>query len=96
MQPIVLTEGVVRFKQNTIVRDLLDFATERGFSLNTIVLRVDNGTYPVEDLIQLDQLVGYSVSEFGGLREAPKALVRRADAMTQKLLRTKKRPRNVK
>ena len=64
IQPLYLTEqGSIRFKQNTIVRDLLDFATEKGFGLNEIASR----GYSADDSIQFAQLIGYSLSGFGSL-----------------------------
>lgn len=59
MQPIVQDEhGVVRFKENKIVRDLVDSGK---LDLNA------TAHYPFEDRSQLSQLIGYSVSGWGGL-----------------------------
>ncbi len=78
MQPIALDRaGVARFKQNKIVRDLLDFATARGFGLNEIAVR----DYHVEDQEQLAQLIGYSVSGFGDLSYARRGTVQTADVI---------------
>jgi hypothetical protein len=64
IQPLYETEsGVIRFFQNKIVCDLLDFATERGFGLNEMACR----DYSQDDRIQLAQLIGYSLSGFGDL-----------------------------
>ena len=64
IQPLYETEsGVIRFFQNKIVCDLLDFAKERGFGLNEIACR----DYSQDDRIQLAQLIGYSLSGFGDL-----------------------------
>lgn len=57
------SRGVLRFKQNKIVRDLLDHCSSRGFSLNDIACR----EYSQEDRVQLAQLIGYSLSGFGEL-----------------------------
>jgi hypothetical protein len=63
-QPVALdADGVLRFKQNTIVRDLLDVASAHGLDLNEIARR----QYCDEDRVQLAQLIGYSVSGFGEL-----------------------------
>lgn len=78
MQPLAKgPDGVIRFRENRIVRDLLDFATVRsGFpdtkasqrlSLNEIVVGVHEGKYTVEEIEQLYQLIGYSLSGYGGL-----------------------------
>lgn len=65
MQPVVLDErGVPRFKQNAIVRFLLDVCTERGVaSMNTLALM----PFSREDREQFAQLIGYSVSGAGDL-----------------------------
>lgn len=52
--------GTLRFRENAIVRDLLD---KGDISLNDIVQQ----DYSKEDYIQLMQLIGYSVSGWGGL-----------------------------
>lgn len=78
IQPLHLTEqGHIRFKQNKIVRDLLDFATERGFGLNEIALR----GYSYDDQIQLAQLIGYSLSGFGDLSYVDNQTYEAAHAM---------------
>lgn len=59
IQPAVLVNGVLRFKENKIVDKLLDIATENGYSLNDIASD-DNTTK--EDYEQLMQLIGYSIS----------------------------------
>lgn len=65
MQPIIKDDhNVLRFKENKIVRDLLDFATPRGFGLNEIAMK----DYSREDRQQLAQLIGYSLSGYGDLR----------------------------
>lgn len=64
IQPLVKDEhNVLRFKQNKIVTDLLNFAQEKGFGLNEIASR----EYDVEDREQLAQLIGYSLSGFSDL-----------------------------
>lgn len=61
IQPIVPDdEGVMRFKANQIVRDLLDSGP---FSMNSIA----EGDYSREDRVQFAQLIGYSHSGFGDL-----------------------------
>lgn len=64
IQPLYWAEdGLIRFKQNKIIRDLLDFATEKGFGLNEIAC----GEYTADDHAQLAQLIGYSLYGFGEL-----------------------------
>ena len=64
IQPLVEDdEGVLRFKINRIVRDLLDFAQPRGFGLNEMAAR----DYSDEDRQQLAQLIGYSLCGYGEL-----------------------------
>lgn len=55
--------GVLRFKENRIVRDLLDVASNHGLSLNDIA----RGNYTKEDRRQLAQLIGYSLSGYSEL-----------------------------
>jgi|SRR5690625_401639 len=65
IQPIITDDsGVLRFKENRIVSDLLDFATDQGFGLNEIACC----DYSREDRQQLAQLIGYSLRGYGELR----------------------------
>ncbi len=59
----IAADGCQRFVSNKIVKDLLDFATLRGFSLNQIA----QGDYDVDDYEQFMQLIGYSLSGYGDL-----------------------------
>jgi hypothetical protein len=60
MQPFIKDEqGIVRFRENAIVRDLVDGKIEG--SLNEIYPLVHAGTYTMEDYRQLMQLIGYSL-----------------------------------
>ncbi len=82
MQPIAIdNEGVVRFKRNAIVRDLLDFASTRGFDMNAIAVR----DYTVSDREQFAQLIGYSVSGFGELSYVRDETYDEADAAVRLL-----------
>ena len=64
MQPLVIdAHGTLRFKENPIVRTLLDYATEHGYGLNEIALE----QFDTEDQMQLAQLIGYSLSGYGTL-----------------------------
>ena len=65
IQPLLKdAQGVLRFKANAIVRDLLDYASNRGLGLNEIAGR----SYSREDRQQLAQLIGYSLSGYGELQ----------------------------
>lgn len=65
IQPLVKDgHGVLRFKENKIVSDLLDLASKHGLSLNDIALK----DYTNEDRAQLAQLIGYSLSGYSELR----------------------------
>lgn len=88
MQPIVIADdGIIRFKRNRAVRFLLDEATAgRPCDLNRIAFQ----EFPREDMEQLAQLVGYSVSGFGDLSYAKKSTVRKADKIADKLIRKNK------
>lgn len=55
--------GTVRFRENKIVRELLDFSGSRGMSMNDIAMR----GYSREDRVQFAQLIGYSLGGFGDL-----------------------------
>lgn len=90
VQPIVLVDGVARFKKNDIVRFLLDYCTERGCSLNQLVVM----GFSKEDFNQLYQLIGYSVSGFGDLSGADRKIVKAADEEVEKMLAKRKRKKS--
>ncbi len=79
MQPLVLDDGVVRFKSNAIVRFLLDHG---GYDLNRLALL----HFTDEDRAQFAQLIGYSVSGWGDLSYVPHRLANLADANADALL----------
>lgn len=61
IQPLITDErGTLRFKSNAIVRHLLD---NGGIDLNELSLM----DFSVQDWDQFAQLIGYSLSGFGGL-----------------------------
>ena len=63
-QPLIIDSiGTLRFKENQIVRRLLDYATERGYGLNEIARE----QFDAEDQMQLAQLIGYSLDGYGTL-----------------------------
>ncbi len=64
MQPIVVVNGVHRFKANKIVRHLLDVCQNKaGFDHNQLALM----SFSDEDREQLRQLIGYSLSAYGAI-----------------------------
>jgi hypothetical protein len=64
-QPLVKTEGgVVRFAENRIIRALLDHGRTTGYDLNRIHLEAQEGRFSIEEIEQLNQLIGYSVCGF--------------------------------
>ncbi len=80
MQKIEVDDrGVIRFRANKIIKDLLDSG---AIDLNKIAM----AGYDEEDEMQLAQLIGYSVSGYGDLSYASKRSVRKADRRAEKLL----------
>lgn len=85
MQPIILDKhGIARFKENSIVRYLID---NGNISLNDIEIL----QFSKEDYEQFNQLLGYSVSGFGDLNYVRKKTVEKADYLVEELLKSKKR-----
>lgn len=79
IQPLYLTQdGVIRFKESGIVRKLLDFGHSKGYGLNEIVRDPDTTR---EDLVQLYQLMGYSLDGYGELQAVTDADYNAASAM---------------
>lgn len=77
IQPIVTDDhGVYRFKANTIIQHLFN---TRVLDLNEIAVM----SFPVEDRVQLAQLIGYSISGFGDLSYVSNDDYRAAYAMTE-------------
>lgn len=68
MQPLEKDDdGVIRFKQNKIVRFLQQQAAKRGLDMNALA----ELPFAQEDRIQLAQLLGYSVGGFTDLPYVP-------------------------
>ena len=83
MQPVVVAaDGVIRFKQNQIIRDMLDLCEKHGLGLNEIAMR----DYEKDDRSQLMQLIGYSVSGYGNLGCSRAKHVMRADQKAETLV----------
>lgn len=88
MQPLVEDEhGVIRFKKNAIVSDMLDRDAANG-GQNKIAYEVITGKHTHEDYSQLMQLIGYSVSGYGDLSIVPKADRDNADIMAAAFMAT--------
>lgn len=66
MQPLEIHDGVARFRRNQIVLKILD-AADTVTDLNDISINTQRGRYSVEDFIQLNELLGYSVSGFADI-----------------------------
>ena len=81
MQPIIFDEHkVIRFKDNKIVRYLLD---NGGIDLNDLADLSKN--FLQDDQEQFAQLIGYSVSGFGDLNYVSKKTVAKADKIAENL-----------
>lgn len=62
MQPLQVIKGIIRFKENKIVSDILDSCRELGgLDLNKIAA---SSKYSQDDRIQLAQLIGYSLGGY--------------------------------
>ncbi|MHA4967588.1 hypothetical protein ACX0KY_13600 [Pseudomonas extremorientalis] len=76
MQPVeIAADQVVRFKKNQIICDMQELCAQHGLDLNDIACR----EYSKDDRSQLMQLIGYSVSAYGGLSCARVKHTMRAD-----------------
>ena len=61
MQPLVKgSDGIVRFKENKVVRFLLDKGKMHGVDMNTLAIM----PFDQDDREQFLQLIGYSLSGF--------------------------------
>ncbi|QPN47363.1 hypothetical protein I5S86_10935 [Priestia aryabhattai] len=84
MQPVVVaSDGVIRFKANQIISDMLELCQKHGFGLNEIAVR----EYEKDDRSQFMQLIGYSVSGYGNLDCSRAKHVMRADQKAETLVR---------
>ena len=82
MQPVVMAaDGVIRFKKNQIISDMLELCQKHGLDLNEIAMR----DYDKDDRSQLMQLIGYSVSGYGSLSCARAKHLMRADEKAESL-----------
>lgn len=83
MQPVVKDErGVLRFRENAIVRYLLDRATTKGITdLNRIAMR----GFSQEDQEQFAQLIGYSIAGYHELSYVSDESAARASALAHEV-----------
>jgi len=82
MQPIYLDDvKVARFRENAIVRFLLDWATNRGIGMNELAMM----PFHADDRQHFAQLIGYSVSGYRELSYSDEAIVSKADSIVNKL-----------
>lgn len=89
MQPVGIDpQGVHRFLENRIVRDLLDFAQPRGYGLNEIAC----GHYSEAEHRQVAQLIGYSVNGYGTLSYVNDESYERAAIRSDALLEDSNEP----
>jgi len=91
-QPLVWVENVVRFKQNKVVDFLLGQASAGvKCDLNQIWILYHRKLFSIEDMVQLYQLIGYSVSGFGDISNFPKKTIRKFDELAAKMVAKRKR-----
>lgn len=77
--------GVIRFKENKIVRFLLD---EGPFDLNQIAVLSEEKGFSKDDHVQFAQLIGYSFSGFTDLSYVNDKTWERANKKFEKYART--------
>jgi hypothetical protein len=81
MQPVVLEDGVIRFKENRVVCYLLDRVSVVRVDLNT--LNVIKYLFPQDDWDQFHQLIGYSVSGYSELSSVSPESIAAAEKLRQ-------------
>jgi hypothetical protein len=94
MQPVGQDKrGVLRFRENPIVRELLDRDTERGRVYPDFPARTNGGLnwiamqdFPREDEEQFAQLIGYSISGYHELSYVSDESAAKASALAQEIL----------
>lgn len=82
------SKGTLRFKENAIVRHLLDWASERGMGMNELAVM----NFCKDDRQQFAQLIGYSLSGYSSLQsyvddDAYNAAAKMADGLTEEQAR---------
>ena len=79
MQNIIIAEDkIIRFQENKIVSFLLK---NGGYDLNTLTTE----GFKRKDWEQFMQLIGYSVSAYGGLGKVSKKVAKKADKIAFKI-----------
>lgn len=78
MQPLVVDDGVLRFRRNAIVAHLLESGKD---DMNSLAIM----PFSQVDREQFAQLIGYSVSGFGDLSYAKDKTVFEADRRARRL-----------
>jgi hypothetical protein len=63
LQPIVLDDGKARFVSNKVIVWMMEELRRKGTTLNDYPFEV----FPIADIEQFYQLIGYSISGFGEL-----------------------------
>ena len=87
-------KGVIRFRENAIVRALLDFATNRPEPDRMSLNEIARTSFSREDREQFAQLIGYSVSGFGELSYVKPSTLAKADAIAAKVAKTRERKKS--
>lgn len=87
VQPLEYKNGAVCFKENSMVRFLLDWASSRGMSLNELAV------VPIcrEDRQHFAQLIGYSVDGYNELSYHDRKIGDTAFAEAEKMRARRKR-----
>ena len=85
MQPIVFDEdGRARFKENAIVRYMLD---QGGIDMNHLI----KIPFDQEERMQFAQLIGYSIDGFAELPYSSDKMIAKADSAADKARKPKKK-----
>lgn len=86
-QPLVWVDNVIRFKQNKVVDFLLEQASAGvKCDLNQLWRFYAHGVFPIEDMMQFYQLIGYSVGGFGEISGFSRSVVRKFDKMAAEMV----------
>lgn len=96
MQPIIWKNNIIRFKENKLVRMLLEHSSKTGLDLNTLTEKTYYKPSYKEDWNQFAQLIGYSVSGFSELNYANKNIIYEADKRAQIMIKARQIKRKLK
>lgn len=77
VRPIVLVDGVARFKKNVLVRMLFDAATKLGYDMNELFFHAQDAA--PEDWEEFYQLIGYSISGYNELSKVRNSAAKEAN-----------------